>query len=127
MDDSILNSVKKILGIAADYDAFDMDVIVHINSAFATLNQLGLGPDEGFMIEDSSTQWRDFTLDEKRINNVKTYVYLKVRVIFDPPTTGFTLTALNEQIQELEWRLSIFREERDYNNGELDNRSGSSR
>lgn len=114
MDESILNSVKKILGIGADYDAFDTDVIVHINSTFSTLNQLGLGPEEGFMIEDESAVWGDFLLDDKRLNNVKTYVYLRVRVLFDPPTTGFTLTAMREQIQELEWRLSVYREGRDH-------------
>lgn len=114
MDDSILNSVKKILGIAPDYDAFDTDVIVHINSVFSTLNQLGLGPDEGFMIEDDSAVWEDFLLGDLRLNTVKTYTYLRVRVLFDPPTTGFTLTALQEQIKELEWRLNIFREERDH-------------
>lgn len=114
MDDSILNSVKKILGIAPDYDAFDTDVIVHINSVFSTLNQLGLGPDEGFMIEDDSAVWEDFLLNDMRLNSVKTYVYLRVRVLFDPPTTGFTLTALQEQIKELEWRLNLFREERDH-------------
>ena len=112
MDDSILNSVKKILGIASDYDAFDTDIIIHINSVFSTLNQLGLGPDEGFMIEDDSASWEDFLLDDMRLNAVKTYVYLRVRVLFDPPTTGFTLTAIQEQIKELEWRLNVVREGR---------------
>ena len=114
MDDSILNSVKKILGIAADYDAFDTDIIVHINSVFSTLNQLGLGPSEGFMIEDDSAVWEDFLLGDIRLNHVKTYMYLRVRVLFDPPTTGFTLTAMQEQIKELEWRLSVFREVEEY-------------
>lgn len=114
MDDSILNNVKKILGIAADYDAFDTDIIVHINSAFVTLNELGLGPEEGFMIEDSTAVWRDFLKDDMRLNNIKTYLYLRVRILFDPPTTGFTLTALREQTQELEWRLSAYREGRDH-------------
>ena len=114
MDESILNSVKKILGIASDYDAFDTDIIIHINSVFSTLNQLGLGPDEGFMIEDDSASWGDFLLDDMRLNAIKTYVYLRVRVLFDPPTTGFTLTALQEQIKELEWRLNVYREGRDH-------------
>lgn len=114
MDDSILNTTKKILGIAPDYDAFDTDIIIHINSVFSTLNQLGLGPDEGFMIEDETDGWGDFLLDDMRLNAVKTYTYLRVRVLFDPPTTGFTLTALQEQIKELEWRLNLFREERDH-------------
>ena len=114
MDDSILNSVKKILGIASDYDAFDTDVIIHVNSVFSTLNQLGLGPSEGFMIEDDSAVWEDFLLGDMRLNHVKTYVYLRVRVLFDPPTTGFTLTAMQEQLKELEWRLSFFREVQDH-------------
>lgn len=114
MDDSILNSVKKILGVAADYDAFDTDIIIHINSVFSTLNQLGLGPTDGFMIEDDSAVWEDFLLGDMRLNHVKTYTYLRVRVLFDPPTTGFTLTALQEQIKELEWRLSVFREVQDH-------------
>lgn len=114
MDDSILNSVKKILGIAADYDAFDTDIIIHINTVFSTLNQLGLGPTDGFMIEDDSAVWEDFLLGDMRLNHVKTYTYLRVRVLFDPPTTGFTLTALQEQIKELEWRLSVFREVQDH-------------
>lgn len=114
MDNSILNNVKKILGIAPDYDAFDTDIIIHINTVFSTLNQLGLGPAEGFMIEDDSVEWGDFLLDDNRLNSVKTYVYLRVRVLFDPPTTGFTLTAVQEQIKELEWRLNVTREVRDF-------------
>ena len=114
MDESILNSVKKILGIAPDYDAFDTDIIIHINSVFASLNQMGLGPDEGFMIEDETTEWGSFLLDDMRLNSVKTYIYLRVRVLFDPPTTGFTLTAIQEQIKEFEWRLNVYREGRDH-------------
>ena len=114
MDESILNSVKKILGIAPDYDAFDTDIIIHINSVFSTLTQLGIGPDEGFMVEGPEAEWGDFLLDDMRLNSVKTYVYLKVRVLFDPPTSGFVLTALQEQSKELEWRLNVYREGRDY-------------
>ena len=120
MDNSILNDVKKILGIAADYDAFDTDVMVHINTAFSTLHQLGLGPEDGFMIEDDTSVWGDFLSNDKRLNNIKTYIYLRVRVLFDPPTNGFTLTALREQIQEFEWRLSAYREEREYDHGLVD-------
>ena len=113
MVDSILTSTKKILGIDAEYDAFDVDVITHINTAFSTLNQLGLGPEEGFMIEDDSTEWGDFLDDDMNLNSVKTLIYLKVRVVFDPPATSFTLDAMNKQIEELEWRLNIYREGRD--------------
>ena len=113
MSESILDSTKKILGIDEEYDAFDMDVVMHINGAFSTLHQLGLGPEEGFMIEDDGAEWGDFLENDNRLNSVKTYVFLKVRVIFDPPTTSFVLTALQEQIKELEWRLNTYREGRD--------------
>ena len=112
MEDSILTSTKKILGITSDYSVFDLDVITHVNSAFSTLTQLGVGPAIGFMIEDESSKWEDFVGDNmKMLNMVKTYVYLKVRYLFDPPTTSFHLTAVQEQIAEHEWRLNEFREE----------------
>lgn len=113
MSESILNSTKKMLGIDADYDAFDMDVILHINSALSTLNQLGLGPEEGFMIEDETAEWGDLLEDDMRLNSVKSLIYLKVRLVFDPPSTSFVLEAMKEQINELEWRLNVYREGRD--------------
>lgn len=112
METSILTGTKKILGLAEDYTAFDHDVITHINTAFSTLTQLGVGPAEGFMIEDETAVWTDFIIDDDlQYNSVKTYVYLRVRMLFDPPGTSFVITALNEQIKELEWRLNIHREE----------------
>lgn len=113
MSDSILNSTKKILGIGSDYEVFDLDIITHINSAFATLTDLGIGPDEGYMIEDDSATWGDYLKGDNRLNPVRTYVYLKVRVLFDPPTTSFAIEAINKQIAELEWRLNTYREGRD--------------
>jgi hypothetical protein len=110
MTDSILTSTKKILGIAEDYEAFDVDVLTHINSVFSTLNQLGIGPEEGFAIEDAVATWSDFLGDDLRLNNVKTYVYLRVRLLFDPPTTSFLIASLNEQAKELEWRINVQRE-----------------
>lgn len=104
---SILDSTKKMLGLDADYDAFDLDIITHINSTFAQLQQLGVGPDDGFFIDDSSALWIDFLGSNKLINSVKTYMYLKVRMFFDPPTTSFALTATQDQIKELEWRLNV--------------------
>lgn len=104
---SILDTTKKMLGLDADYDVFDLDVIVHINSTFAQLAQLGVGPDEGFEIEDSSKLWADFLGTNKLINSVKSYMYLKVRMFFDPPSLSFDLTAKQEQIKELEWRLNV--------------------
>lgn len=110
MEDSILISTKKSLGITEDYTAFDADVLMHVNSAFSTLAQLGVGPATGFMIEDSTSLWTDFIGDDLNLNAVKTYVYLRVRLIFDPPTTSYHLTAVQEQIKELEWRLNTHRE-----------------
>lgn len=109
-EDSILIGTKKILGIGADYDAFDLDIITHINAVFMTLNQLGIGPAEGFMIEDDSSKWQDFLGEDANLNAVRTYVYLRVRVLFDPPSTSFHLNSLQEQIKEFEWRLNVNRE-----------------
>lgn len=104
---SILDSTKKMLGLDADYDAFDLDIIIHINSTFAQLAQIGVGPDDGFEIEDNSTLWVEYLGANKLINSVKSYMYLKVRMLFDPPTTSFDLSAKQEQIKELEWRLNV--------------------
>lgn len=109
MTESILNSTKKILGIEADYTAFDVDIMMHINSIFAVLHQIGIGPEEGFTIVDDGAVWSDFITDNRQ-NSVKTYVYLRVRLLFDPPTTSFHQEALKQQYQELEWRLNVVRE-----------------
>lgn len=109
--ESILHSVKKVLNLAEDYTPFDQDVIMHINSAFSTLNQLGLGPSEGFMIIDNVPTWNDFIPDDPRYNSVKSYVYLKVRMLFDPPATSFHTKAMEDQLRELEWRLNFLRED----------------
>lgn len=110
MSDSILDSTKKILGIEPDYTAFDQDITMHINSVFATLNQLGIGPNNGFAIEDADSEWEDFLGDDPRLNSVKTYIYLRVRLLFDPPSTSFLLNSMKEQLQEIEWRLNVHRE-----------------
>ena len=109
MSDSILTSTKKILGIDEDYEVFDLDILTHINSVFATLNQLGIGPDDGYQIADKADTW-DLFQDDPRYNSIKTYVYLKVRLLFDPPSTSFAIASLNEQVKELEWRLNTYRE-----------------
>lgn len=116
MEQSILLSTKKILGIAPDYTVFDLDILTHINSAFSTLTQLGVGPTTGFMIEDESTEWAEFfgEVPDIQWNSVKTYVYLRVRQVFDPPTTSFAIQAFQDQIKELEWRLNVHREETDW-------------
>ena len=107
MSDSILTVTKKMLGLEADYTAFDIDVLVHINSVFATLQQLGVGPEDGFFVIDDSAVWADYIADKNILNSVKSYMYLKVRLLFDPPTTSFALDALNKCAQELEWRLNV--------------------
>ena len=104
--DSILDSIKKLLGITEEYKHFDPDIIMHINSAFFTLNQLGVGPDEPFKIEDNSDTWDDF-VSGQNIEAIKSYIGLKVRTLFDPPTNSALLSAMNEQIKEFEWRLNV--------------------
>lgn len=110
MTGSILNDTKKVLGLAAEYDAFDADVIMHINSILNVLFQMGIGPTEGYQIEGADNTWTEFTEDNVLLNLVKSYVYLRVRLIFDPPSTSFHLTALAEQVKELEWRIVHMRE-----------------
>lgn len=108
MEDSILTSTKKVLNIAQDYTHFDLDIIMFINSVFSTLNELGVGPKSGYSIEDSSAIWEDFTGDDPRLNSVKTYVFLRVRMLFDPPPTSFAIDAMAKQISEHEWRLTNY-------------------
>lgn len=104
--DSILITIKKMLGIVEDYDAFDTDIIININTVFAILYQLGIGP-EGFKIESQEETWDQFIQDDKLLEDVKTYVYLKVRLIFDPPLNSSLLDSMKQLISELEWRLNI--------------------
>ncbi len=111
MENSILTSTKKILGIDDSYTAFDLDIITHINTTFSTLNQLGIGPVEGFGIEDNTAIWSDLNLPMNQLRMVRTYIYLKTRMIFDPPSTSFVIEAMEKQISEHEWRLSSFRED----------------
>jgi hypothetical protein len=108
---SILSSVKKALGIEEAYTAFDPDVLMHINTVFSTLNQLGIGPEDGFMIEDAEPTWDAFLDDDYRLNSVKSYVYLRVRLLFDPPATSYLIEAMRKQVEEFEWRLNVYREE----------------
>lgn len=107
--ESILTSVKKLLGITEEYDHFDADLIMHINSVFSTLTQLGVGPSEGFSITDKDDMWEDY-IDFKeypQMSFVKTYVAKKVQTLFDPPSSSVHMNALNAIIAELEWRLNV--------------------
>lgn len=106
MTQSILLTIKKMLGIAEEYHAFDLDITIHINSTFLTLNQLGVGPERPFQIIGDSEIWSDF-VDTNEIPGVQTYVYLKTRLAFDPPTNSFLVDAIQKQIAELEWRMNV--------------------
>lgn len=113
-NDSILTTTKKMCGLAEDYIAFDIDIVTHINTVLTTLHDLGIGPQDGYMIEDKEPVWGDFLGDTKNLNSVKTYVYLNVRMLFDPPPTSYAIAAMQEQIKELEWRLNVRREATDW-------------
>lgn len=106
MNDSILNSVKKLLGITDDYTYFDIDIMIHINTAISILFQLGVG-DGQFVLTDPTQVWSDFINTENNLELVKTYIYLKVKTYFDPGTNSGLLESINRQIAELEWRLNV--------------------
>lgn len=107
MEESILTSIKKMLGPEEDYEHFDHDIITHINMTLATLWQLGVGPEDGFAIEDKTAKWSDFIDDDKLLNLVPTYVYLKVKLAFDPPTVAAVLDSMERQANQYEWRINI--------------------
>lgn len=105
--ESILTSIKKLLGMPEDYTAFDEDIIMHINSVFMVLKQLGVGPADGFFIEDDSTTWADYIENPREWHAVKTYIYAKVRLIFDPPQNSAHIKCLEQTVAEFEWRLNL--------------------
>lgn len=109
MENSILNSIKKLLHLDISYDAFDVDVIIHINSALSALNQIGVGPEEGFAIDSADQTWDAFLSDPLKTNMARTYVYLSVRLAFDPPTTSNLVASIEKQLDQLTWRLSVTR------------------
>lgn len=111
MEESILNSVKNQLSIAPDDTAFDAEIMIHINSVLATLNQLGIGPADGFGITGADDKWADFIGSNKKLNMARSYVGIKVRILFDPPSNSFTLEAFKQAAAEWEWRLNVQREE----------------
>lgn len=104
--ESILTSIKKQLGIVEEYEHFDSDIIMSINTALFTLTQIGVGPSEGFSIVDKTSTWSDFT-DTSKIEAVKSYVWMKTRLAFDPPASSAHIESLKNQISELEWRLNV--------------------
>ena len=113
MINSILTSIKKMLGITEEYDAFDDDIIMHINSVFLTLKQMGVGPSTGFRIDDAGETWENYIPTEDNPDNiellsaVKTYIHLKVKMLFDPPASAAITSSYEKQIAELEWRLNL--------------------
>lgn len=105
MADSILTTIKKSLGIDEAYVVFDPDILLFTNSVLSTLSQIGVGPETGFRIEDKTTTWDELLENDDRLNNVPAYVYLKVRLLFDPPATSFAIAAIQDQAKELEYRI----------------------
>jgi hypothetical protein len=104
--ESILTTIKKLLGYDEDYTQFDPDIIIYINMALLSANQIGVGPAQGFTISDKNKTWSDFIGDREDIDAVKTYIYLKVRLIFDPPSNSYLVDLIKHEIDELEWRLN---------------------
>lgn len=114
MEDSILLSIKKLLGIDNSDDVFDLDILVNINSIFSTLYQIGVGEEEHYVVLGKNDTWNEVFKDcSELVDLIKLYTYLKVRVIFDPPTSSFVLDALNNQAKELEWRIQVQAESSD--------------
>lgn len=107
MNESILTSIKKLLGIEEEYTHFDPDIIMHINSVFFILTQIGVGPVTGFTISDKTAIWTDFITDITKIEAVKSYTYLKVRLLFDPPINSAVQESMKQMINEYEWRLNV--------------------
>lgn len=105
--ESILTSIKKLLGMTEDYTAYDDQIIININSVFMILTQLGIGPEDGFTIKDKEAVWSDFIPDETKWEMVKSYIYLKVKLLFDPPSNSSVIESINRQINEFEWRLNF--------------------
>lgn len=123
--DSVLTSIKKMLGIVEEYEHFDSDLIMHINSVFSILTQLGVGPSTGFMIEDKNASWKDFISDEAKLMLVKSYMHLKVKLLFDPPLSSAVLECYKTQISEYEWRLNVAAENEDAESEDYEHYNGA--
>lgn len=122
--ESILTSIKKMLGIAEEYEHFDTDLIIHINSVFSILTQLGVGPDYGFSIKDKTAVWTDFIPPNPQLESIKTYVYLRVKLLFDPPSSSSVSDAINRTVSELEWRINVTVDPKETNNREEEFQNG---
>ena len=106
MEQSILISIKKLLGVSKECTDFDADIIMDINTVFMVLNQMGVGPKEGYRIEDAKSVWNDYIQDVDNLDGVKSYIHLRVKLLFDPPLNSAIIEAINNTIRELEWRLT---------------------
>lgn len=110
MEGSILNTIKKMIGPSIDYGEYDIDLIIHINTALSILNTLGIGPEEGFVITDDEATWTDLLGDSKKLEMVKSYIYMKTKLVFDPPQSSAVITSFEKLIAEFEWRGNIVAE-----------------
>lgn len=110
LEPSILKSIKKVLNVDVEDDSFDTDILMHVNSVFSDLESFGIGPQDGYMIEDDTAIWDEYLAGDYRLNSVKTFIYDKVRLVFDPPGTSFHINAIKDRIKETEFRLSMKRE-----------------
>ena len=108
-NESILASIKKLIGIEDTETYFDSDIVTGINSAFSSLNQIGIGPDDGFSISDNTKIWSDYLTDVRTLELVKSYVHLKAKLLFDPPSSSSIIDIINKEISEFEWRLNIIK------------------
>lgn len=107
IEDSILHDIKQLLGQEWDDVTFDKDIIIHINTVFFELQQIGVGPDAGFSITNANDKWSAFITVDNNLAAVKSYIYIKVRFLFDPPSTGPLMQSLQAQADKLEWRLMV--------------------
>lgn len=105
--ESILTSIKKLLGITEEYEQFDTDIIMHINSVLSVLTQLGVGPTSGYAIQSKDNTWSDFIGDNVKLEQIKSYVYMKVKLLFDPPLSSAAIESLNRLTSEFEWRIQV--------------------
>lgn len=118
VENSILDSIKKLLQIEPSYDEFDVDIMIHINSVFSTLYQIGVGPQTGaYRITSQANAWSEFIGDDTFLEEVKSYIYLRVKRLFDPPETSFANDSFKDQLKEMEWRLQTYSPPADYSIG----------
>ena len=107
-NDSILTSIKKLMGLTEEYDAFDQDILILINSIFFELEQIGVKAKEGFVLSDKTAVWSDYSDDDRLLNALKPYIYMKTKLTFDPPTSSGALDSMNRIIDRFEWRINLY-------------------